>query len=1480
MAGGALATSTVLNRAGLTDSMLEEDEPKEVPDEPTNGGKVRQFTVHAISTDIVYNKYGLHQPNAAMYVLEENLEEARKASGKVPDDAFALIDDNEEAGDEQKSGKDKNSECNKAEVDTSVLQPLTIRANKGDIVEIKFVNHLCRHASIHQTALPYNVQTSDGLDVGYNDDTTVAPGDSIEYKWHASHRGTHYFYDGANPAVDSGDKPPEEANLLSRGLFGSIVVEPEGATWTDPETGEKLRSGVNAIIHDPQFIGTSYREFVVHYHTPEGIYTCDDEQLTFPNSDEPQTTHAINYRADPTGNRLREDCPDCAEDEFFYNSWVHGDPGGGDIFPEAYLGDPTKFVAVSASLEENHVHHLHGHRWKEVPDIERSDTIDSQTIGLGAAYETYLTAAHGNVETETSVRPDMTSQEAFEVGAGGAHRSTGDYLFHCHLFPHYGEGMWSLFRVHDQIQDHLKALPGNNPPNQEDDLGFPDFIPGEKGEQPPEPPSPIGRQPTSKEREALGSDILPGAPYTDPCDPQFEPAFEGEKREYTIVGVPANIAYNDAGDHDPDGMVFALEEDAKKIKNGEMNPEPLVIRANVGDCIEVTLKDEFDVSTSNHPHFVSFDVLGSDSLATGYNYSQSADPGPDGELTFRWYADEEGTIFFHDHITGIENVMHGMFCGLIIEPRDSEWLDPYSGKPIRSGTQAIIKNPNGNDFREQALAFHDFAQLVDRDGNFVTQQEEHQENAGVMAINLRNTPYYHRDDCDPAYVHSSYVHGDPETPVVESYAGDPLRLHVWQAAWEEQHNFFIHENGLDPEGFTAEESTSHIFGTSEAFTFQVQEDHDFEEMNNPSGLPVRDYLFGSSMIDDIWNGMWGLHRTFDAEVNHLQPLPDRGTPSGKISNKQLKKMGHPAPYSNWEENGQKDKLLYDKKDDQAFPPDKDERQNDGINGNPPPLAPEPGNPCSDDSPITSYDVTAFQTEIEFDDYGDHDPCGVIFALDEHVEDIKAGRRQPEPLMIRVNRGDCVEINLTNDLPHDLGNNDDQPQMRPNQQWERSERISLHSGGVEYDANGSDGATVGFNYDQTIPPGETITYRWSGDTEFEAAVMWDMADLRSNRHRGAFGKLMIEPQDSTWLDPVTGEPYMDSSNGPANTGTNAIVKNPNGADFREFGLSFSDGRYIINEKNPDSCVVPPGFDADEIDPDDPCNQLGDPEDQGYGAINNRAEPFIRRFDKDPRQHKVYSSEVHGDPATPVLNAYLNDPVTFRVQMSADKARGITFHLADHQWDRFTSVTETGNRGYIPIGVDDRFGVGKALSFKMHDGAGGVANSTGDFIYQETKERRRLESGLWGIFRVGDKQNDFQKPIQPLPDRCQIPIDDRPGWQVARGDFTGDGTRDILVGVSESNLGGSKAGAAYLFTGPIKPSQITDLTDADVRIIGTAAGEQAGTSVALTDYNGNGSNDIVIKSNSKRYIIPRNQIAHGKESLSQEMRLADAAIKEEL
>ena len=147
--------------------------------------------------------------------------------------------------------------------------------------------------------------------------------------------------------------------------------------------------------------------------------------------------------------------------------------------------------------------------------------------------------------------------------------------------------------------------------------------------------------------------------------------------------------------------MYVLKEDEKKVVNDEIRPRPLVIRANEGDCVEVTLENHlFNVEEPNalsiHIHYVAYDPLGSDGTAVGWNYNQGTRPGE--KIRYRWYANEEGNIFFHDHMSAGEKGFHGTFGALIVEPKGSKWLHPTTGVEINSGTEAMIVHPDREDF--------------------------------------------------------------------------------------------------------------------------------------------------------------------------------------------------------------------------------------------------------------------------------------------------------------------------------------------------------------------------------------------------------------------------------------------------------------------------------------------------------------------------------------------------------------------------------------------------------------------------------------------------------------------------------------------------------------------------------------------------------------------------------------------------------------
>lgn len=457
------------------------------------------------------------------------------------------------------------------------------------------------------------------------------------------------------------------------------------------------------------------------------------------------------------------------------------------------------------------------------------------------------------------------------------------------------EGMWGLWRIHDRLEDGTGVLPDGTPipalmplrdralpPRKDNDHpGYPNFINstvGTRVKQPPlgiiNPDGSIKTIPTQLEIDNFVNGAVPGSLYSKTCPSQ---PFRAPDKVFEIAVVQSNIVYNKFGWHDPQGRFMVLRDEVEKygnlqhylelVRKGKIKVEPLIIRANAGDCIEVRYinmlplyleKNEFEPLTLTdiigfHIHLVKFDTISADGSANGWCNMAGAFQCE--TLVERFYADDElHTVFFHDHLYPNSHQQHGLFGALIVEPKGSCFYDMYTREPKRYGTKAIIQREDCTEFREYALAIHDFAYLFDKSGKALNPPEApgSHDDPGVMGINYRCEPFVERlnnMNADPAYIFSSNVHGDPATPLIESYPGDEVMIRLFQGAQEEQHCFNIvgmkwqKELAVTKSPITA----SQTLGISEAFNINVFRDYE-----------AGDYLYHFGGIDDIWLGAWGI----------------------------------------------------------------------------------------------------------------------------------------------------------------------------------------------------------------------------------------------------------------------------------------------------------------------------------------------------------------------------------------------------------------------------------------------------------------------------------------------------------------------------------------------------------------------------------------------------------------------------------------------
>src|SRR4051812_47771218 len=385
---------------------------------------VKHFDVSAIDVDIPLNRFGDHDPEGKMYVLDSEIARVRA---------------------EERSRHVTRGLRNDA------IQPLVIRANQGDCVEIKFTNQSSGgEYGLHIDGLAFDLASS-GDAVGNNPSSAVSKGESRLYKFwvprEAETEGAHYMRPG-----------PGYRQAVSHGMFGALVAEPPGSKYLNMDTGEELKSGWEASIV-PGNGKKAFREYTQLYHE------VGDEDFRIKNKDggdlplvDPHTTgyrpgsRAINYRAEPFMNRL-ERYPH--GDGVGYSSYPFGDPA--TPTPRSYKGDPTKMRIVHAGTEMFHIFHMHGGgiRWRFNPQADPS--FDYQDTGLNKHPKELSASARLDSQ---SIGPGESYNLEIEGGAGGVQQGAGEFLFHCHISEHYvGGGMWGFWRVYDTHQPDLKPLP-------------------------------------------------------------------------------------------------------------------------------------------------------------------------------------------------------------------------------------------------------------------------------------------------------------------------------------------------------------------------------------------------------------------------------------------------------------------------------------------------------------------------------------------------------------------------------------------------------------------------------------------------------------------------------------------------------------------------------------------------------------------------------------------------------------------------------------------------------------------------------------------------------------------------------------------------------------------------------------------------------------------------------------------------------------
>lgn len=781
-------------------------------------------------------------------------------------------------------------------------------------------------------------------------------------------------------------------------------------------------------------------------------------------------------------------------------------------------------------------------------------------------------------------------------------------------------------------------------------------------------------------------------------------------------------------------------------------------------------------------------------LTATYNPSVPALPEFLGAQTHieRWWADplmnRNGrdrtlrTVFTHDHFGPSGHQHHGLYAGLVVEPTDATWQfpngapmgGPATSAPVRadggptSYAANIITGPSGaNSYREFMLEVADFAIVYTAENKSREQSnipinppnrkeaddvetaiqnpdkynpaKEPQPEAisaadpGTQVINYRNEPiplriakptglhpggtvqdYQQKSGLDGnlAYAFSSDVHGDPATPILPSYPGDHVEMRVLQGAQEEQHVLNVHGHKWFFEPGTPQDTASvnnsgytnsqHI-GISEHFEF------DFNDKTQPlyNRELFADFLYQSAATDNLWDGMWGLLRTYGKIDNSIiVPLPNNRTP--------FSLPGHPL-------------------------------KDDTYTGGCPTGVQE--------IPIKDIYVEAWRAidlvgpdGIMYNkNFVFHDPAGIVFVEAGNVGAIRRGTMKLEPLVLRANAGDCLQVHLTNNLPEILPEYDSwntMPLIIPGfnfNQVQTSNRVSLHPQLLTYDVGTSDGAIIGKNPDTTVAPTKTIVYTWyagkikyldathvlATPVEFGATNLRDYGDVIKHSSHGLVGSLIIEPKSTTWAFDLgtVRNPTSTAAADILDAGSRAFL-------FREFVLHYQGDLTMQGKDN-----EPMKNTADE----------DDPEESGQMAFNYKREPLWARLGFAPETDlktlndqdytTTLSSSFYGDPETPIFVAKAGSQVRFRILDAADHPRQHGFTLFGHHWNFEPWANNSLTQGNNPMTfeVGSYSGIGPTRHLNILTVAGGAFSAPGDYLYR-TQESFKFSGGLWGIFRV--------------------------------------------------------------------------------------------------------------------------------------------------
>jgi hypothetical protein len=506
------------------------------------------------------------------------------------------------------------------------------------------------------------------------------------------------------------------------------------------------------------------------------------------------------------------------ESSQIFNSAIHGDPYTPLL--RAYVGDTMVFRLLHTLMNETMTWTLSGHTFlteRYAGDANRKNSIH---IGIAERYDLVVPKA------------------------GGPRLQAGDYIHFNGRSSKFSEGAWGIVRVLDKEAPDLQKLPA----------GY------------------SGRNEMPKAQPVCPADA-PVKTFNVVAMDYPSMKFNPKAPEAIEVDFERKIQVSN-----PDAKIYALEEEASKVAAG-LQPMPLTIRANVGDCVKVNLKNKMKASRASFSAIsLAFDPKDSMGANVGNNKGdQTIAPGEN--RTYTYYADPflgEITSLVWDWGNVMVNPRNGLFGAVVIGPKGSKYRDPKTGADISNKNswaadvivdRTIPGNETRSNYRDVALFFQDEDNIIGTSFMPYVQNV-----AGLTGINYRSEPYKYREEtgCSLGKIFQPCTADKPEdpvTPMIEAHAGDPVRIHVLGANNEQNGMFSVekHEWPIEPFMRGADMISVVEFSGSEVL----------DAFLPSAGGPYRmagDYVYSNQRLPYSQSGQWGYLRVLPAGDQRLLPL--------------------------------------------------------------------------------------------------------------------------------------------------------------------------------------------------------------------------------------------------------------------------------------------------------------------------------------------------------------------------------------------------------------------------------------------------------------------------------------------------------------------------------------------------------------------------------------------------------------------------------